>query len=89
MDRVNENLIQMTLDQISTDTITVTVAHRLNTIKNSDRIYVIEKGKVARLLEAYPDRTPLLFGGGGEDRPPVLVPYEAGMATLWGVPEGQ
>jgi hypothetical protein len=57
----------------------------------SGPMYVRDYGPVAnaRVLEAYPDRTPLLFGGGGEDRPPVLVPYEVGMATLWGVPEGE
>lgn len=38
----------------------------------------------ARLLERWPDRTPWVFLDPGDDGPPALVPYEEGMARLWG-----
>ena len=34
------------MNNLSEDKTTVTIAHRLSTIKNSDLIYVIDKGKV-------------------------------------------
>lgn len=44
LDRVNEMAIQKTLEQISQDRTTITIAHRLTTIQNSDVIFVIDKG---------------------------------------------
>ena len=55
------------------------------TIKLSNHLTVASGG----VVDASPAGTPLLLGGGGEVGPPVLVPYEVGMATLWGVPEGE
>ena len=48
-------------------------------------LYVRDYGPESnqRLLDAYPDRVPLLFRADGTGRPPVLVPYEDGMETLW------
>ena len=46
LDRRNERLIQNTLDEVSKNCITITVAHRVGTIMKSDIIYVIENGNV-------------------------------------------
>lgn len=47
LDRKNEREIQETLDQFSKNRTTVTIAHRLATIKNSDLIYCLKDGKIA------------------------------------------
>lgn len=46
LDRRNERLIQNTLDDIARDRTSITVAHRIRTIMNSDVIYVLNKGGV-------------------------------------------
>ena len=46
LDRRNEKLIQDTLDKVSKNCPTITIAHRVGTIMKSDIIYVIENGKV-------------------------------------------
>jgi len=46
LDRKNEKEIQETLDQISQGVTTIVVAHRLTTVMNSDKIYVLEGGKI-------------------------------------------
>ena len=47
LDRENEMAIQKTLDQISGGRTTIVVAHRLTTIQDADRIYVMSNGEVA------------------------------------------
>lgn len=47
LDRRNEREIQVTLDRFASNRTTVTVAHRLSTVINSDIIYVFSKGQVA------------------------------------------
>ena len=46
LDRKNEKLIQHTLNEISQGLTTVTVAHRVKTIMNSDIVYVIDRGQI-------------------------------------------
>ena len=46
LDRKNEKEIQETLDTFSKNRTTITIAHRLTTIMNSDVIFVLENGKV-------------------------------------------
>ncbi len=46
LDRKNERLIQNTLDKISHERTTLTVAHRVKTIMGADIIYVIDKGRI-------------------------------------------
>jgi len=46
LDRRNEKLIQDTLDKVSKNCPTITIAHRVGTIMKSDIIYVIENGNV-------------------------------------------
>ena len=46
LDRRNEKLIQDTLNLISKRKKTVTIAHRLKTIMNCEKIFVLEKGEV-------------------------------------------
>ena len=49
LDSITEEAITSTIKQISKDReqITVLIAHRLSTIMHADRIYVLERGKVA------------------------------------------
>ena len=46
LDRKNEKLIQSTLNEISHGLTTITVAHRVKTIMNTDIVYVIDKGQI-------------------------------------------
>merc|ERR1712183_513303 len=46
LDRKNEREIQETLDSFSKNRTTITIAHRLTTIMNSDVIFVLKDGKV-------------------------------------------
>ncbi len=47
LDTKSERAIQEALDQVARGRTTIAIAHRLSTIVNSDRIYVLEHGKVA------------------------------------------
>mmetsp|Transcript_16184 Transcript_16184/g.13753 ORF Transcript_16184/g.13753 Transcript_16184/m.13753 type:complete len:317 (-) Transcript_16184:45-995(-) len=46
LDRKNEKEIQDTLDKISTERTTIIIAHRLSTVKNADRIYLVGNGEI-------------------------------------------
>lgn len=46
LDRKNERLIQETLDKVSEGRTTITIAHRLATVKSSENIIVMKSGKV-------------------------------------------
>ena len=46
LDTESEKIVQEAMNNLSEDKTTVTIAHRLSTIKNSDLIYVIDKGLV-------------------------------------------
>ena len=56
MDTKTEQTIQKTLDRLSKGRTTITIAHRLSTLKNADRLFVIkdrkicESGKPAELI---------------------------------------
>eukprot|EP01083_Nonionella_stella_P313333 1124353_1 len=45
VDAVSKRLIQQSLDRIMIGRCVVVIAHRLKTVQNADRIYVIKKGK--------------------------------------------
>ena len=49
LDNTTEILIQKALDKLSKDRTTIVVAHRLSTIRNADKIAVIQKGKVKEI----------------------------------------
>ena len=42
----NEKIVQKFLNEIMEGKATISIAHRIETIKNSEKIYVFEKGKV-------------------------------------------
>ncbi len=46
LDSESEQAIQLAFDELSRDKTTIVIAHRLSTIKNSDQIFIIEKGAV-------------------------------------------
>jgi len=47
LDNESELVVQKSLDVLSKGRTTITVAHRLTTIKNADRIFVITKNGIA------------------------------------------
>ncbi len=47
LDSVNEKKVQEALDDIMASKSSISIAHRLDTIKNSKIIYVFDKGRVA------------------------------------------
>ena len=47
LDRQNEKEIQETIDQVCSTVTSVSIAHRLQTIKNSDQIIVLVNGEIA------------------------------------------
>lgn len=49
LDSVTEAKIQDTFDKLSAGRTTVVIAHRLSTVKNADRIAVIEQGHIAEI----------------------------------------
>ena len=49
LDTVTEESIQESFDELSKDRTTIVIAHRLATVRNADRIAVIEKGRVVEL----------------------------------------
>ena len=46
VDTVTESLIQRALDQLLHDRTAVVIAHRLTTVRNADRIFVIDGGRI-------------------------------------------
>lgn len=47
VDNETEAAIQRSLEHLSRDRTTILIAHRLSTVRNADRIYVLEAGRVA------------------------------------------
>jgi subfamily B ATP-binding cassette protein MsbA len=46
LDSETEEKIQKALSRLTINKTTIVIAHRLSTILNSDKIYVIDKGKI-------------------------------------------
>ena len=46
LDSENEKKVQDSLDNIMHGKTVISIAHRIETIKNSDTIYMFEKGKI-------------------------------------------
>lgn len=46
LDRANEVKVQDSLDKIMQGKTVISIAHRIETIKNSDEIFMFEKGKI-------------------------------------------
>lgn len=47
LDSVNEKKVQECLDEIMANKSSISIAHRLDTIRNSKVIYVFDKGRIA------------------------------------------
>ncbi len=47
LDNESEHLISKSLDRLAEGRTTVTIAHRLTTVQNADRILVLSEGKIA------------------------------------------
>ena len=48
LDNTNESIIQKNIERIFANKTTITIAHRLTTLKNSDRILVFDNGKIVQ-----------------------------------------
>ncbi len=48
LDNVNESIIQKNIEDIFADKTIITIAHRLTTLRNADRILVFDKGKIVQ-----------------------------------------
>ena len=46
LDHKNEKIVQDAINRISKGKISITVAHRLSTVVNADRILMLDKGKL-------------------------------------------
>jgi ABC-type multidrug transport system fused ATPase/permease subunit len=53
LDTESEKVVQKALDSVMKGRTTIVVAHRLSTIRDSDVIAVISKGKVAELVRSF------------------------------------
>ena len=49
LDNASEIIIQESLDKLAEGRTTITIAHRLTTIEDSDRIYVLDKGNITEV----------------------------------------
>jgi ABC-type multidrug transport system fused ATPase/permease subunit len=49
LDSKNEKKVQDALDQIMVNKSSISIAHRLDTIRNSKIIYVFDKGRIAEM----------------------------------------
>jgi ATP-binding cassette subfamily C protein CydD len=47
VDAATEASIQSALDRLTVDRTTLVIAHRLSTVRNADRIVVLEDGRIA------------------------------------------
>lgn len=48
LDSHSERQIQKAMENIASDTTMITIAHRLSTVVNADRIFVVENGKISQ-----------------------------------------
>jgi ABC-type multidrug transport system fused ATPase/permease subunit len=46
LDTASEKLVQEALDRLVKNRTTITIAHRLSTVKNADRIFVVNNGEI-------------------------------------------
>jgi ABC-type multidrug transport system fused ATPase/permease subunit len=49
LDADTENMIQSSLEEIMKQKTTIVIAHRLNTIKNADKVIVLSEGKIVEI----------------------------------------
>jgi subfamily B ATP-binding cassette protein MsbA len=47
LDSVSEVLVQKALEKLMNNRTTIVIAHRLSTVKNADRIVILDKGKIS------------------------------------------
>jgi len=60
LDNYTEKLIQESLDKLAENRTTLIIAHRMSTIKNADKIIVLNNGEVAEIGT----HSTLMSGGG-------------------------
>ncbi len=56
LDNKSEQVVQEAIDKVRTDRTCLTIAHRLTTIKNSEKIVVVNRGKMreeVRIISIY------------------------------------
>jgi ATP-binding cassette subfamily C protein CydCD len=49
LDAVNEQAVRTALDRLKADRTTIVIAHRLSTVRDADRIVVLDEGRVAEI----------------------------------------
>ena len=46
LDNLSEEMVQKAIEKVSKGTTSVTIAHRISTIQNCDKIFVLDRGKI-------------------------------------------
>ena len=74
LDNTSEKEVQVAIENLMKDRTVLTVAHRLSTIVNSDRILVVNNGQI---IEDGDHKTLLEKGGKYAEQAPVLSVFSA------------
>ncbi|CAD6941987.1 unnamed protein product [Tilletia laevis] len=88
LDSISEQLVQMAIDKVSAGRTTITVAHRLSTLRNCDKIVVMSKGSVIEsgthdeLMESKGRYFTLAMAQNAAATPSTATPMSMSMGTL-------
>ncbi|KAK0558033.1 hypothetical protein OC846_000025 [Tilletia horrida] len=94
LDSISEQLVQVAIDKVSAGRTTITVAHRLSTLRNCDKIIVMAKGSVIEsgsheeLMELKGRYHTLAMAQNAASSPPASTPMSKSNTTVTLVNQG-